>query len=381
MGRHWCEITHPGLGKYRKIYGSSYAEVNQRSAIIANKWDEEYQNKLAKEQLRQEREEIKKLIEEKEREATQLTHQANTEMSNAEMLFENYLRNRAPFDFNNLKLNESFSVIKPEEPRLPEKPELSMPRYKASLNLLDWLSTQRRNQKIEDANELYRTDLEAWQVLVKEKTDQFQQKMHQWKVDEKQFYDNQNHRDREIDKLEIEYNRLSPKAIEVFFKFSILNLTIPFVTHQNILTSFSATDRTLIVNYALPDINKLPVMKEYKYIKKSNEIRKIKITEKQLNLLYDKFVFSLILIIYCQLFFSDKSNVLNGIILNGYVIRLDRSTGKKKAICIASSMLLKKFFELLNLDQVDPEICLKNSNWRSQKNLHLFLPVQPFRIK
>lgn len=165
MGRHWCEISHPGLGKYRKIYGRSYAEVKRRSDIIVSQWDEEFERKLAKEQYLQEKEELRRKIAEKEEQASQLTQQANQERLIAENLFSNYLQTRSPFILHNLKSLEPFQNPRPIEPQLPEKPNLTQPKYKPKRGLLDFISPQIRKQRIYEATELYRIDLESWQKL------------------------------------------------------------------------------------------------------------------------------------------------------------------------------------------------------------------------
>lgn len=381
MGRHSCEISHPGLGKYRKIYGKSYAEVKRRSDIIVAKWDEEYDRLVAKEQYMEQREELRKQIIEKEERAIQLTLQASHENEIAETLFINYLQTRSPFTLHKLKNLKPFENPRPEAPKSPKKPDFSQPKYKPKLGLFDFIFSQKRDQKIEEAEELYRTDFESWQILSKNINDQFVQKVHQWEIEKRNYYDKQKQRNQEIDRLEVEYGKSMPKAIELYFKLSLLDLSIPFISRKSLSATYSTSDRALIVNYLLPDIADLPNIKEYKYIKKVDEFKKIQFTEKYINALYDKFVYNLIMMIYSQLFSSDYTNILNEVIFNGCVNALDKSTGKNHIFCIASSIFKKSNFILLNLNQVDPESCLKNSQWRSQKQLHLYIPVRPFRLK
>lgn len=131
----------------------------------------------------------------------------------------------------------------------------------------------------------------------------------------------------------------------------------------------------LIIEYRLPDISEMPKYKEAKIV--SGELRNKEISSTELNKIYDKFIYDIVLRTIYELFNTDLVNAIESINFNGWVHSKDKATGKDITNCIVSIQVDKPTFLDLDLSNVDSKICFKSLKGLSGNKLHLMSPVKP----
>jgi restriction system protein len=92
---------------------------------------------------------------------------------------------------------------------------------------------------------------------------------------------------------------------------------------------------------------------------------------------YEYYIYSIVLLIFHELFLNDYYENLEGIVINGYVKTIDKATGNNIKPCILSVLANKNEFSKLNLTLVDPKECFKNLKGVSAHKLSNLTPIAP----
>lgn len=182
---------------------------------------------------------------------------------------------------------------------------------------------------------------------------------------------------RSIEKLLEKYYLFDELAIQEYH-YKILEKVTYYVDFRKLIfTKFNKDNKILFIEYLLPEIDKFPNVKDYKFIKSKNESVPILFSNNELEKVYNDVLFRIVLDLINISFICDKLNIVESIVFNGYIDKINKSNGLKSMICILTILCEKQEFIKINLSKVDPLLCFKSLKGISAVNLSNMIPIKP----
>ena len=195
----------------------------------------------------------------------------------------------------------------------------------------------------------------------------------------KEFYDNQQRKNQEIEDKRKAYINGDIQQIENYFSYVLEKSKMPLDIVKDFEIQYIKDERTLIVSYYLPNSEVVPKIIQHKYISSRNEIDVITLAEKKFEKFYNDVVFMCCLRAIKEIFSSDDMNHVDNIVYNGWIKYIDKSTGNDAESCIITIETGKEKFNKLNLENVDYKECIKGLKGIFAPSILSLTPVNPYR--
>lgn len=356
---------------------------------------------------------IARLREEKERNesleksAIRQTESANNLREAIANVLKHTLSVDDAIDWGKIKETAPFSTPEPQKPSppmLPPKPFMedlpSKPKKeKAQIPLLAHFLSKKKADIIEQAETAYKNEMAEWQkecstieknnkdelnewdkqkkLLLSEWEEDFKEKHKTWKLHKEQFLDAQQNYNSSLDALREQYKNKKKTAIEEHSSLVLSRSDYPFPFARDYELEYMPDSKVMALDYSLPTIEVVPHLKEAKYIKTKNEIKHSYITDKLHREIYDNLLYSMVLRTIHELFEADTANYIDGIVLNGWVVSLDKGTGHDVSRCILSISVKKEEFLPINLANIEPRECFKKLKGVGSSKLSELVPIAP----
>jgi restriction system protein len=381
------EIRHEGLGAYRHLRGSDQYVVTQKAQAQQRAWNERWQKIQQKEQITNSKLAKKELAEAR-------TAEAGTALRAIENILTVALTARSRFDWDALKDHSPFSTPKPLPPPahgFPPEPRLSATRQEPALSLLDRLLPSRKAKRELEVELQYQEALRRWQASIKEwkkSIENIENLNQQNKISSERILEDWNNRrecflkDQETNNAKIDdrkraYLEKSVTAIVDYCDCVLGNSGYPDSFPKSYELEYLAESRTLLVDYQLPALEDLPLVKEVKYVASRDELIETKLTDAVLRRMYDELLYKISLRSMFELFRADEIDGIESIVFNGWVQSIDRATGQEISPCILSVQAMKSEFLQINLSQADPKACFKKLKGVGSSKLCELAAIRP----
>lgn len=165
--------------------------------------------------------------------------------------------------------------------------------------------------------------------------------------------------------------------IENYFEFILSDSFYWFEFDCKPSIQYSVENKTIIVEYYLPNIDEIPNIKEKKVYKtsKPNELKYL--SERELNKIYDDFIYAITLRSIAEIFHFDECNKVDTVMFNGMVEDRSKITGKLETTCILSIMVKKSQLEDVDFGYVDAKVLFKHLKGVSATKLHTLTAIAP----
>jgi restriction system protein len=281
-------------------------------------------------------------------------------------------------DYKPININERFKE------KIKNTEEIYQPEYFVStsqnLSEKDKFLTEIERKKLE-LNQLlksfYTSSLNSIDKRISELKEKYKQKEDQWSYEQKEFKEIQKQKNIEVDMLKTNYSKKSNNSIAEYH-VKVLNEIIynPNFT-KDIIADYNDENQVLIIEYLLPSIEKFPTIKELRYVKTRDEYKEINFSERELDKLYDDVIYRIVLDSMNVSFRSDFSNLIIGIVFNGWSNAINKATGLYNKDCILSVFCEKNKFSSINLSEVDPKECFKSLKGISVNKISNLTPIKP----
>lgn len=150
---------------------------------------------------------------------------------------------------------------------------------------------------------------------------------------------------------------------------------------QEFRIAYVEESKELVIEYQFPDINVVPNIEEYKYVKAKDEISEKARNAKDIKQLYQDILAGISLRTIHEVFEADQGNHIDVVVFNGYVEAVDPATGKDIKPMLLSVRTTKVAFSEIELNRVDKKICFKNLGAqvsRSPEELQAVKPIVEF---
>jgi restriction system protein len=154
-------------------------------------------------------------------------------------------------------------------------------------------------------------------------------------------------------------------------------LPLPCGISPKPVVDYSPTARQLAVEYELPTVNVVPKAKAYRYVKSRDTVVETARPVGQVKALYASTIAQLTLLSLATVFALDSENRFGVVIFNGVVATTEPSTGQPIRPCLISLRVDAATFAGINLEDVDPSVCLKRLSAMVSPNPTEFVPVPP----
>jgi Restriction endonuclease len=391
------EVTHNGLNKYRKIRGTDRRVVEQKADMQMRAWEDIWEKKVERDKARQN-------IEESKNTALKLTKEAEEKIRSIENTLISYLDGeKACVNWEKLKKHEKFSVHKPvmgiAEQKIkvpvPNEPLRSDNKYLPKFNILDYLSSRRKQEKINKIEELFNKDVDDWyknkpiieainQEIENEnkaESDKFlaehTRKVENWKADKAAYLACQENKNKNIEIIKESFVSGGVKGIEYMAKLILAASSYPDDFPQEYTINFNANNHILVVEYGLPLLDMLPNLKEVRYIQTKNDFTEINFNDAVMCKLYDNLIYQIALRTIREIYDADLYKNIKSIVFNGWVTAIDKATGKDLTSCIMSVQTERDEFMNISLHNVDPKACFKKLKGVGSSKLYSLTPVAP----
>lgn len=181
----------------------------------------------------------------------------------------------------------------------------------------------------------------------------------------------------EVDRFSEEVRK---KAIEVIPQYITLLLardSYPEGFPQTAKVAYVAESAQLVIEYDLPNIQVIPDVVGFRYVKSKDEIVSSPLPTGQRRALYVSVVAQTVLRTLYSVFESDYGSLISSVVFNGHVDAVDPGTGKSIRPCIVSLRTSRDVFRQLELGKVEPASCLRILNASISKSPSELAAVRP----
>lgn len=381
------EIRHRGLNKYRHIKGSDKYIVEQKAHMQQLAWDEMWEKKLLAEGKRVEKEEKNRSREENKELALSRTAEAQNEISEIKNILNHTLRVNDAINWEKLLDRSAFKIKKPSEPRVIEytrEPVISDPEFIPNISFFDKVFKKRKQLKLEKSMLEFQASHSLWLDKCAEIDNQNVKNLERYNINKETwisektlFEDNQKIHNEKINIKKQQYLNKEQNAIVDYCEMVLSNSSYPDILDHDFDIEYNEETKNLIIDFNLPDKEKLPTLKEVKYLVTKNEFSESFISEKELNSLYDELIYQITLRTHHEIYESDVVSAIDSVVFNGWVSFIDKANGQLTTSCIISLQTSKDEFLAINLANVDPKACFKQLRGIGSSKLYSISPIAP----
>lgn len=244
---------------------------------------------------------------------------------------------------------------------------------------IGWLPSIRKafEMRVAKANQAFSSalsehaSLEAQRVKIIECL----RKEHEEKI--QALHEEANRQGTEVQAFKTAFESADSEAVATYCKMVLSNSPFPEGFSREANAIYVADSKQLVVDYDLPSMEVVPIVKAYKYVKTSDSVTEVPRPESQRRTLYTSIVAQTVLRSLRELFAADYPSNLETIVLNGYVDAIDRGTGQSVRPCLVTVRTTKDAFAELDLRHVEGAACLRALNASLSKSPAELAPVRP----
>jgi restriction system protein len=385
-------IWHEALGKYQVVRGRTEAEARMKADMKKAAWNAQYAKSLVRNHKRQTAEDKRAEREALKEEAAERTVEAEQAIAALGEVLTSIVNSSPVYEIAKQKIVAPFGEPQPQPPKYleyPREPKRVDWTFVPEFDFFDKLFAFRRNKKVrlgeEKAESEFLKDHAHWTAEVariKNTNDDLHRHYVQLsaeRANRKAAWEE--NRDKTNAELDAAIQGLkSGDADSVYWLFenvwNLLPLPEDFLSGEYQL-HFDEAAKTLVVDLDLPEFEKTPTTKSFRYIASRNDIEEVKHKENVVQKIYDEFVYQLTLAVPHAFFTCDSEQAIQAIVFNGWVTYINRATGNKTTACIVSlhceaSELLK-----INLRGVDAKACFRSLKGVASPQISSLTPVRP----
>ena len=278
---------------------------------------------------------------------------------------------------------EDFLSLKPWSREAP-KLERFLPNSLAFFERIIPGAKERYSKKVEQAKRNLEAALEEYKRIAGRHKRSFEAALEEYKRREEERL-SELHRTKaehekqvaELEQFQTDLKAGTPEAIVNYVTLVLEASSYPAAFPKHAKLAYVPESKQLVVEYDFPTFDVVPSVREYRYVKASDEIRESPRPMNERRSLYSSLVAQVTLRTLHELFEADRLNHLETIVYNGHVDSIDKGTGQPVRPCLVTLRTTKSHFEQIDLSKVDPPACLRALNASVSKSPAELAPVRP----
>jgi len=266
-----------------------------------------------------------------------------------------------------------------EEPTFNENPPVfdEVPPFPNLFQqVIELFSEDYKNKRIKNKLDNYNDLLNKFN----ERKANFEVALDRWKLEKEDFIDKANKCNKRIEKEKNNYEAGAKKGIEKYYKYLLDDSEYPKDFYRKAVLEYRPEDKTLLVEYELPDKDIVPEYKGAKYNKTSKEIEYIEFNQSARDDLYDNILYQIPIRTAKEVFENDSKEYVDNLLFNGVVDTIDKATGNRKVVCILSIYINKGDFGKFDLYKIDPKSCFRGLKGVCSSKLSSIAPITPIMV-
>jgi len=167
----------------------------------------------------------------------------------------------------------------------------------------------------------------------------------------------------------------TPNAVQEYVGIVLANSVYPEffpVTHS---ANFDSQTAELKLRVTIPGPEKIPVIKAYKYVKKTDEITSVTLAQKDIKDRYTNIVNSIALRSLHEIFEADRRGLIQAISLKLDTKTIDPATGRHTYVPFIAVATSREHFAQIDLSAVVPAATLAHLGAAVSKNPYALIPA------
>lgn len=322
--QYYIEIGNSYLGKYRRVTGRTRREVELRAAEQLQRWSEQ-----------EARARHRDAVTDAKESARQATEEAQALLADYRTVLAGTLDVDDRLDWISMRDDRKFGDGKPELSEV--RRNLGVP---AERKMVERLRPKRRIER-EEAEQ--------------RAADRHAEAVDEWQRRRDLFEESRRRRNDEVAAFRREYEAGSREAVERYVSLVLAASALPDGLDRECALSYSALDRTLVIEAKVPSVRDMPMTVEYRYVTSRDEVDVKNLKEKDVAELFEDVMLQLALRTLHEVFEGDYSGHCEVVVYNAVVGDIDRATGKDFEACILSLQAVREEFAEIDLRRVDPK--------------------------
>lgn len=170
----------------------------------------------------------------------------------------------------------------------------------------------------------------------------------------------------------------APSELAATLDSVLTAMLLPCNITPRLAIDYSPAARRLTLEYELPAVHVVPPAKAYRYVKSRETVVATARPAGQLKALYASVIAQLALLSLATVFHIDGERRFEAVIFNGVVETSDPSTDQPIRPCLISVRVDADTFAGIDLEGVDPSVCLKRLAAKVSPNPTKFVGVPPW---
>ena len=164
----------------------------------------------------------------------------------------------------------------------------------------------------------------------------------------------------EVDRFANAVADADPASVVEYFAMVLGNSVYPDDFPQHFRLAYLPRQRHLLVEYHLPPVEVIPIVKEYRYDRVRDDVVAVPRDEVEVRRRYTEVIAQVTLRTVHEIVEADRGGLVSRVSFNGIVDTIDRRTGSFVRPCLVSLRTDRDTFDAIKLRRVDPVACLKH---------------------
>ncbi|MFG1608756.1 restriction endonuclease [Actinoplanes sp. NPDC049265] len=164
----------------------------------------------------------------------------------------------------------------------------------------------------------------------------------------------------EVDRFAEAVANADPASVVEYFAMVLGNSVYPDDFPQHFRLAYLPKQKHLLVEYHLPPVEVIPVVKEYRYDRVRDDVTAIPRDEAEIRRRYTEIIAQVTLRTVHEIVEADRGGLVQKVSFNGIVDTIDRRTGAFVRPCLVSLRTEREVFAPIKLRRVDPVACLRH---------------------
>ncbi|MEU4239711.1 restriction endonuclease [Actinoplanes sp. NPDC026619] len=164
----------------------------------------------------------------------------------------------------------------------------------------------------------------------------------------------------EVDRFAAAVAGADPASVVEYFAMVLGNSVYPDDFPQHFRLAFLPKQKHLLIEYHLPPIEVIPVVKEHRFDRVRNDLCAIPRDEDEIRRRYVDVIARVTLRTIHEIIEADRGGLVRQVSFNGIVDTIDRRTGRFVRPVLVSVQTERETFAAIKLRRVDPVACVKH---------------------
>jgi hypothetical protein len=177
--------------------------------------------------------------------------------------------------------------------------------------------------------------------------------------------------------LTASYRAGDPAGIAAHVESVLTAMPLPCCIASKAMAAYSPDSRRLVIEYELPVVDVVPKAKSYRYVKSRETVVERTRPASQVKALYASTIAQLTLLSLAAIVKLDTERHIDVVIFNGVVDTRDPRSGQPVRPCLVAVRVARDAFAEINLEDVDPLVCLQQLSAVMSRNPTQCAPVRP----